>query len=64
MKGYKMVASPTLYTGQHVSARVVAAESNAGAVSVAPALTDHGPNDEVLSEVGPVVSLAPGASES
>ena len=63
MKGYKMVASPSLYSGQHVSARVVAAESNASAVSAALALTYYGPNDEVLSEVGPTVSLAPGASE-
>jgi ADP-ribosylglycohydrolase len=63
MKGYKMVANPTLYSGQQVSASVSAAASNGGPVSVALALTYYGPNDEVLSEVGPAVGLAPGASE-
>ena len=64
MKGYKMVASPTLYSGQHVSAHVAAAGSNSGSVTVALALTYYGPNDEVLSEVGPAVSLAPGSGEN
>jgi ADP-ribosylglycohydrolase len=64
MKGYKMVASPTLYSGQHVNARVAAAEGNAGPVSVALVLTYYGPNDEVLSEVGPAVIVAPGGSET
>jgi ADP-ribosylglycohydrolase len=63
MKGYKMVASPTLYSGQQVTARVAAGRANAGPVSVALALTYYGPNDEVLSDVGPAVSLAPGGSD-
>lgn len=64
MKGYKMVANPSLYSGQRVSAGVAAVRDNGSAVSVALALTYYGPNDEVLSEVGPAVSLAPGASET
>jgi ADP-ribosylglycohydrolase len=64
MKGYRMVASPTLYSGQTVTASVVAAPTNAGPVSVALALTYYGPNDEVLAEVGPAVSMTPGTSET
>ena len=64
MKGYKMVASPTLYSGQQVSARVVAAQENGEAASVNLALTYYGPNDEVLSAAGPTVTVAPGAGET
>ena len=64
MKGYKMVASPTLYSGQKVSAGVAAAGNNGGSVSIALALTYYGPDDEVLSEIAPAVSLAPGASQT
>ena len=64
MKGYKMVANPSLYSGQNVTAQVVAADSNGSPVSVALALTYYGPNDEVLAEIAPAVSLAPGGSET
>lgn len=63
MKGYKMVANPSLYSGQEVSAGVAAAGANGGSVDVALALTYYGPNDEVLTNIAPAVSLAPGASE-
>jgi hypothetical protein len=59
-----MVANPSLYSGQQVSARVAAAGTNGGPVSVALALTYYGPNDEVLSECAPAVRLAAGASDT
>lgn len=64
MKGYKMVANPSLYSGQQIRAGMAAAKANGGAVAVALALTYYGPNDEVVSEIGPAVRLAPGESET
>ncbi len=61
MPGYPLVASPRLYAGQEVFARVSAAATNAGPITARLSARVYSPHDalEVLS--GPAHTLAPGA---
>ena len=60
--GYTLVASPTLYPGQLVRARVTAAQDNAALVAASVLLRAYGPEDHLQSRTSPAVLLAPGAS--
>jgi len=61
MPGYPLIASPRLYAGQAVYARVIAEATNAGPIAARLSARVYGPGDtlEILS--GPARSLAPGA---
>jgi hypothetical protein len=61
MPGYGLLASPTLYPGQTVSAQVETAVQNPAPVSVGLYLRHYGAEDKLLDVAGPAVALAPGA---
>ncbi len=61
--GYRMVASPTLYPGQTVAARLVADAGNADAVEARLLVKAFGEDDTLFSVYGPATTLAPGAAE-
>lgn len=48
MPGYTLIASPTLYSGQTVHARVSADVLNSGVVSIALYLKHYGANDQIV----------------
>lgn len=60
MPGYGLSASPTLYPGQTVRARVTAGEANSDPVTVGLYLSHYGAGDALVRAAGPAVSLAPG----
>lgn len=60
MVGYELFASPTLYPGQTVVARVAAAEANTGPVSVALTLQAYGAADALETHTAEARTLAPG----
>jgi ADP-ribosylglycohydrolase len=60
MPGYTLLASPTLYSGQTVRARVVADAENGSAMTAGPAVRVYGANDETVVYRGPTERLAPG----
>ena len=62
MPGYKLQASPTLYSGQTVQACVQADEANAQEVTVQLFMRVYGENDVLQRVDGPQVTLQPGAS--
>ena len=62
IKGYELVASPTLYPGQTVRARVVADEQNAQSVQCRLYVSVYGKDDQLLSIEGPMATLSPGAA--
>jgi ADP-ribosylglycohydrolase len=62
--GYRMVASPTLYPGQTVTARLLADAGNGESVEVSLLVKAFGENDALFSVYGPAVTLAPGAGET
>lgn len=62
MKGYELLASPTLYSGQVVSMRVEADKSNTAAVSVGALLKLYGPADRPETLASDAQSVAPGGS--
>jgi hypothetical protein len=62
MGGYPLHASPTLYPGQIVRARVAADEHNRASVTAALCLSVYGANDGSRGGRGPLVTLAPGTS--
>ncbi|MFM8593390.1 MAG: ADP-ribosylglycohydrolase family protein [Chloroflexota bacterium] len=63
MKGYTLLASPTLYSGQKVTAKVVADPANKKAVTAALRIHIYDGNDQIAPIDGPSASLKPGASK-
>ena len=62
-RGYKLLASPTLYSGQTVRARVVADPANQGPMQVQLQVQVYGEGDELNYTEGPETTLSPGAAE-
>ncbi len=62
-KGYALHASPTLYAGQTVRARVVADCENATPLTAAIYLNVYGEKDKLKLLRGPEIVLAPGGSQ-
>jgi len=62
MPGYALLASPTLYPGQIVTARVEADETNSVPVTCHLYLQRYSAADTVVDVEGPEIVLAPGAS--
>jgi ADP-ribosylglycohydrolase len=62
MSGYGLIASPTLYPGQTVTARVVADPSNGAPIDVALFVGHYDAKDEVRRLPGDAVTLEPGDS--
>jgi hypothetical protein len=60
MPGYGLLASPTIYPGQSVTAQLQADETNPAAVDVRLYLTIYGPDDRPARIDGPGVRLEPG----
>jgi ADP-ribosylglycohydrolase len=60
MPGYSMIASPRLYPGQTVRARVVADETNVRLAATRLYVRYYGRNDALETLRGPVTQLAPG----
>jgi ADP-ribosylglycohydrolase len=61
MRTYELMATPMLYSGQMVRARVIAEASNPGAVEVALRALVYDRRDALSAVDGDAVSLAPGA---
>jgi hypothetical protein len=62
MPGYGVLASPTLYPGQTVRARLQADAGNAAPTGVLLYLLAYGPDDEPVRFDGPISRLEPGGS--
>ncbi|MBV9864184.1 MAG: ADP-ribosylglycohydrolase family protein [Abitibacteriaceae bacterium] len=62
MGGYGVVASPTLYPGQTVRARVVADDKNHQATTCRLYLRIYGAQDKLTNIYGPEINLEPGSS--
>jgi hypothetical protein len=60
--GYTLVASPTLYPGQVVRARLGTAAANTAPVTASILLRHYGADDALVTMTGPASSLEPGAS--
>jgi ADP-ribosylglycohydrolase len=60
-RGYALLASPTLYAGQTLRARVEADAQNPIAVTCRPYLRVYDSQDDLARVPGPAVVLAPGA---
>ena len=60
MPGYGLLASPTLYPGQTVRARIEADAGNQRAVDCLVYLRAYGPRDELVYSYGPDAALLPG----
>jgi hypothetical protein len=61
MPGYQLLASPTLYPGQTVRARVAADAANPSNVTVRLVVDAYDGDDRTGTSRGPAVDLAPGA---
>ena len=61
MRTYELMATPTVYPGQTVRARLVAPKDNSGAVDVRLTLKVFGEKDRLVDVDGKPVQLAPGA---
>ena len=59
MPGYELLASPTLYPGQVVHARLLADAMNKETVQAGIYLRYYGGNDELVTVRGPEQTLAP-----
>jgi hypothetical protein len=57
---YPLLASPTLYPGQQVTARVLAAAHNADPVAISIIIRSYGEKDAIETLTGPATLLAPG----
>lgn len=62
MPGYELIASPTLYPGQTVRARVSADTNNLKGLPVNLFIDIYGPDDTPVTVLGPTATLAPGSS--
>lgn len=60
MRTYELMATPLVYPGQTVRARVVAHESNEGAVSAMIRMRAYNGSNELVDTDGPATELAPG----
>lgn len=60
MTGYQLVASPTLFPGQTVSARVAADPGDAAPATVRLVVGAYGPDNRSWTLPGPEATLAPG----
>jgi len=58
---YQVLASPTLHSGQHLRARVIAANTNQHAVTVALLIRVYGEHDAIITLPGPHITLTAGA---
>jgi hypothetical protein len=63
MPGYGLLASPTLYPGQIMTAEVAADGGNDGPLEVGLYLDIYGPDDKPQRVAGPAVQVAPGGRE-
>ena len=61
-RGYRLLASPKLYPGQTVNARVIAAADNASAVSAAIYIKHYDDEDNLKRLSGDEATLSPGES--
>lgn len=64
IKGYELLASPTLYNGQTVRARVIADERNSGPVQTRLFIRMYGADDNLITAHGPEVLLQPGTEHT
>ncbi|MCS6847026.1 MAG: ADP-ribosylglycohydrolase family protein [Anaerolineae bacterium] len=62
MPGYMLLASPTLYPGQTVRARIEADADNGRPIICRLYVRRYGLNDELVRVYGPEVALSPGAA--
>jgi hypothetical protein len=62
MPGYELIASPTLYPGQTLRARLSADPANTQAVPLSLFMDVYGPEDTPVTVQGPNASLTPGSS--
>jgi ADP-ribosylglycohydrolase len=62
MRTYDMQASPRVYPGQTVKARLIADRANTSTVQVALRIKVYGLNDRLFNFDGPSLALAPGES--
>jgi len=60
MPAYELLASPTLYPGQVLTARVEADAANHGPVTCGLFLEHYGPDDTLVVVEGPTANLSPG----
>ena len=60
MPGYELLASPTLYPGQTVSAELLADRSNELPVKAGIVIQSYGKDDELVTMHGPTKDLFPG----
>lgn len=63
MRTYDLMASPLVYPGQTVKARVVAPADNEGAIEVTLRVRVYDEQDALRDVDGPTVTLAPGAEQ-
>jgi ADP-ribosylglycohydrolase len=63
MRTYDLQASPRVYPGQIVTARVVADETNTAAVSASLRIKAYGQDDRLVDFDGPSADLVPGAED-
>ena len=61
--GYELIASPSLYSGQTVHARLSADPNNTKAMPVNLFIDVYGPDDTPVSVQGPSVTFVPGSSQ-
>jgi ADP-ribosylglycohydrolase len=64
MPDYRLLASPTLYPGQDVRARVVADDSNSGEVTCKLYVRAYGVGDALRVHYGPKAILKPGSANA
>ncbi len=64
MRTYDLQASPRLYPGQIVRARVIADRGNTGAVEISIRIKVYGRDDQLFPFDGPVASLTPGETRT
>ncbi len=62
MPGYELLATPSLHTGQTIRARVIADQSNSKTSNVRVVIRRYNATDQLESERGPKVAIAPGKS--
>jgi hypothetical protein len=60
MRTYDLMASPLIYSGQNVSARVIASQKNAGEIMVAFRMRHYGEDDVLIDCDSAIQTLKPG----
>lgn len=64
MKTYELMASPLLYPGQTVTAKVYTGDEGHGQIIIALRLKVYSQNDELVAVDGPLIILRPGETHS